>query len=412
MSDLIGLSSAMIDTGVAQSPPNRVTQELSELDDKIALVESFSHVVSFRTEDGIVCFDSSGASTGRAVVEAIRTWSQDEIHTIVFTHGHVDHVGGSGAFVADAESRGDRRPRVVAHENVGARFDRYRRTDGYNQIINERQFGWLRKSPLRSDGRSGAGRGFLPLDVVTPDTAYRDQLELNVGGLDITLHHARGETDDHTWAWIPARRVICAGDFFIWNFPNAGNPQKVQRYPDEWASALRHMAAQEAELFVPAHGLPIAGTERIKRVLTEVAGVLDSLVEQTVGLMNQGATLDTVLPDRQTPGRDARAPVPAAPLRRTRVRRPQHLASVRWLVRRQPCSAQAPDRYQSCSRGRGPRRGSDPPCHTCPRRSARRRPAPGQPAGGVGRVRRARMTWTFEKRGQTSTSSVANTSRR
>ena len=49
------------------------------------------------------------------------------------------------------------------------------------------------------------------------------------------------------------------GDFVIWNFPNAGNPQKVQRYPIEWAAALRAMIAKEPELLLPAHGLPIAG---------------------------------------------------------------------------------------------------------------------------------------------------------
>ena len=33
-------------------------------------------------------------------------------------------------------------PRVVAHEHLPARFDRYRRTAGFNQIINRRQFGF------------------------------------------------------------------------------------------------------------------------------------------------------------------------------------------------------------------------------------------------------------------------------
>ena len=36
--------------------------------------------------------------------------------------------------------------------------------------------------------------------------------------------------------------MLLPGDLFIWVFPNAGNPQKVQRYPDDWAVALRKMA--------------------------------------------------------------------------------------------------------------------------------------------------------------------------
>lgn len=76
-----------------------------------------------------------------------------------------------------------------------------------------------------------------------------------------------GGTDDHTWVWLPERRTICCGDFLIWNFPNAGKPQKVQRYPEEWAAAVRSMTALRPELLVSADGLPIGGAERIARVL-------------------------------------------------------------------------------------------------------------------------------------------------
>ncbi|MDT0275924.1 alkyl sulfatase dimerization domain-containing protein [Blastococcus goldschmidtiae] len=304
MPDLLDLSARMIDTGVVDGPTNRVTQELSEVAEGVAVIESFSHVLLFETDEGLVAFDSSGAPSAGAVVSALRGWRADPVHTLIYTHGHVDHVGGSGALVADAAERGHRRPRVVAHENVPARFGRYVRTDGYNRVINRRQFGWLSDPNLRIADAGGSGLApgpgqqparFLPEDVARPDVTYTDHLDLSVGGLDIRLHHARGETDDHTWAWIPHHRAVCAGDFFIWNFPNAGNPQKVQRYPAEWAAALRAMAAQQPELFLPAHGLPIAGRERIAGVLGEVADVLEALVEQTVALMNDGATLDAVL---------------------------------------------------------------------------------------------------------------------
>jgi len=141
---------------------------------------------------------------------------------------------------------------------------------------------------------AGGGR-FLPDDVAAPDTVFDDRLAMEVGGVGIELHHARGETDDHAWAWVPSRRTICCGDFLIWNFPNAGNPQKVQRYPSEWAAALRDMASFRPELLVPAHGLPIAGVARIQRVLGDVAGALEDLVDEVVAMMNSGATLDEIV---------------------------------------------------------------------------------------------------------------------
>ncbi len=110
-------------------------------------------------------------------------------------------------------------------------------------------------------------------------------------------------TDDHTWAWVPSHKAICAGDFFIWAFPNAGNPQKAQRYPREWARAMRDMAAMGAELFLPAHGLPIHGRERIARVLDDVASALESLVEQTIRMMNEGARLNDIIHSVELPPR-------------------------------------------------------------------------------------------------------------
>ncbi len=297
MADLLELSARIIDAGRADESVNRVTQELSEIGDDLAVIESFSHVVLLRTDEGLVAFDTSSGISGAACVDSLRAWSNDPVSHLIYTHGHVDHVGGSGAFVADAVDRGHARPEVVAHEAVRERFDRYRRTNGWNVAINQRQFGWLSGGGL---GMNDANK-FLPRSTAEPDVTYRDTLTLDAGGVPIELHHAQGETDDHTWAWLPEQKAICAGDFLIWNFPNAGNPQKVQRYPEEWAVALRAMAAMEPELFLPAHGLPIGGKERIAMVLDEVATALEDLVAAVLERMNAGARLDEIVHEVKVP---------------------------------------------------------------------------------------------------------------
>ncbi len=284
------LSARLIDSGVVDTPPNRITQELTELADGVALIESFSHVVVVDTEDGLVSFDASGAHSGPEVISSLRRWSDDPVHTLVYTHGHADHVGGSRSFAADAADHGRSNPRVLAHERVGPRFDRYEYTNGYNQVINLRQFGGAAKAAGQQSDRPFIARGTL-----RPDTTYETELIETIGGVDFEFRHCKGETDDHTWTWIPSHKMISAGDQFIWNFPNCGNPQKVQRYPVEWAESLRAMASQGAELFVPAHGLPIAGRARIKQCLDTVAATLETLVAQVIEAMNAGATLDEIV---------------------------------------------------------------------------------------------------------------------
>ncbi len=294
MTDLLALSSAVIDgqTSTAEAGPlNRINFELSEITDQIAMVEAFSHCILIQTDDGLIAFDTSGVHGGEKVLSSIRGWSNDPFHSLIYTHGHLDHVGGSGAFMKDAERRGHTKPQVVGHENLPKRFDRYELTDGYNTIINQRQFGqFTRRGYKIQDGNS-----FIPEGTARPDLTYRERLDLDIGGTAVQLNHAKGETDDHTWAWIPHHKAICAGDFFIWCFPNAGNPQKVQRYPVEWALAMRDMAERDAELFLPAHGLPIQGKQRIKSVLNDVADSLEFLVKETLDRMNEGTRLDEIV---------------------------------------------------------------------------------------------------------------------
>ena len=290
--DPIEVSSKVIDAGVHDEQVNRVTQRLSVLDDDIAIVESFSHIITFRTDDGLVCFDSSGQLTGEAAVGALRGWSEAPVDSLVYTHGHVDHVGGSGAMAADAERRDHRPIRVVGHEAVARRFERYELTSGYNTDINMRQFGGVGGV---KDMAIGDVPKFLPDDTLWPDVEVGSSGSLDVGGQHFEFHHAKGETDDHLWTWVPDHRALCVGDLVTWVFPNCGNPQKVQRYPLEWAAALREMMTYEAEWLFGAHGLPVRGAARVATVLGDLATALELLCEETLAMMNAGESLDAIV---------------------------------------------------------------------------------------------------------------------
>ncbi len=259
---------------------------LEEYRPGLAFVASFANVTAVATGEGLVLIDTGSEQAAAGIHAAVRAWSAAPVHTAIFTHGHIDHVMGVGRFEAEARPPGAGL-RVVAHEAIRDRFARYRLTAGYNQVINARQFAL---PGLR-----------WPADYRDPDLVYRDRLTLEVGGETIELHHDRGETDDHTWVWLPARRALCTGDLFIWAAPNCGNPQKAQRYPREWARALRAMLELGPELLLPGHGPPIEGATRVAEALGDTAALLESLCDQTLALLNQGAPLDTMLAEVRAP---------------------------------------------------------------------------------------------------------------
>lgn len=284
--DLFAFSEQILSSDAIDRPRVRSLQgRLFELLDGLAVVQSFANLVAVRHGDGLLVVDAPSPMHIEQVLGQLRAWSELPITHLVYTHGHRDHTGGASRIVEDALRRGHDRPIVVAHTAMAARIDRYDRTAGYNETANRRQFAEVFDLPDR-----------LPEPPhVPPDLVVDDVLSLEVGGLRVELRHGRGETDDHLWAWLPDRGVVLSGDFMIWGFPNAGNPQKVQRYAGEWAQALRAIIAVQPEVLIPAHGLPIRGGERIARVLGDTATVLESLEEQTLDLMNRGATLDEVI---------------------------------------------------------------------------------------------------------------------
>src|SRR5262249_4600892 len=189
----------------------------------VLLHRTFVNTYAVRTSVGLLLVDPGLLRAAQSVHRAVREWSAAPLHTAVYTHGHVDHAFGLGTFLDAGE-----RPHIVAQENCVQRFRRYRLTQGLNTHINRRQFG---------------NPGYVFPDQMTwPTLTFRDALTQRLGDLDVHYRAAKGETDDHCYLWIPERSYLFTGDLVIWASPNCGNPQKVQRYPVEWAEALEEMS--------------------------------------------------------------------------------------------------------------------------------------------------------------------------
>ncbi|MAZ87125.1 MAG: MBL fold metallo-hydrolase [Cellvibrionaceae bacterium] len=224
------------------------------------------NAILLETDEGLVLIDTGMAPAGPAIMEAIRSVSDKPLHTIIYTHGHVDHAYGTWALMED-------NPRVVAHEELVNRFDRYIRLRGS-----------LAKSMTQQEASMPASKD----DLVYPTQVFRDELVLTIGGEDFVLRHHRGETDDQLYVWIPSRKAIASADYYQGFLPNAGNGKRYQRYPEEWADALREMADWNPELLLPAHGKFISNPAEIKENFTVLADTLQYIVDHTIAELNKG----------------------------------------------------------------------------------------------------------------------------
>ncbi len=213
------------------------------------------------------------------------------------------------------------RPQIVAQENCLRRFRRYALTHGWNARINQRQFSL--PEPI------------FPHHFDWPTLTFRDALTQRLGDLDVHVRAAKGETDDACWVWIPERGYLFTGDLVIWQAPNCGNPQKVQRYPAEWAEALEAWPALDAEWLFPGHGLVVQGPRRGAQRAHRDGALSARHHRPGADAHERRPDAGGDLPRRRARCRAGDAAVSAGQLRPSQVHRAQPAAPVGRMVERQ-----------------------------------------------------------------------------
>jgi len=257
--------------------------------DRALLVTGHGNVGYAYNDAGVVMIDTGTPQIfGDHAVHALRRFTEAPIRVVIYTHGHIDHAFNLGPVLADAEARGYPRPQVIAHRRILARFARYERLRDHTTYINRINFG-------------------TPPDTVIvpaffyPDTLIDASMSLRLGDMTVELRTGIGETDDAVWVWIPERRLLFAGDFLLWCFPNIGNPFKVQRFTAGWALALEEMAALSPAAAGPGHGPAVVGQDKVREMLTETAQALRTLDDEVVARLNAAQTFEQILAEVDLP---------------------------------------------------------------------------------------------------------------
>ena len=142
------------------------------------------------------------------------------------------------------------------------RFHRYRLMHGWNAHINQRQF--------------SLPQPVFPRALRLADAAWStDRLTQRLGDVDVHYHAAQAARPTTTsGCGCRARRYLFTGDLIIWQAPNCGNPQKVQRYPEDGPRRSTPWPGSTPSGSSPATASPCRAATRCALVLTETARYL------------------------------------------------------------------------------------------------------------------------------------------
>jgi alkyl sulfatase BDS1-like metallo-beta-lactamase superfamily hydrolase len=263
--------------------------EARPLADRALLVTGHGNVGYVYNDEGVVMIDTGTPQLfGDHAVKELRRFTQAPIRMVIYTHGHIDHAFNLGPVLADAQARGHPRPQVIAHRQILARFARYQRLRDHTTFINRINFG----TPPDT---------LIVPEFYYPDTLIDAGMSFCLGDMTVELRLGIGETDDAVWVWVPERRLLFAGDFLLWGFPNIGNPFKVQRYAEGWALALEEMAALDPEVAGPGHGPQVVGQAKVKEMLLETARALRILHDEVIRRLNAAQTFEQILAEVDLP---------------------------------------------------------------------------------------------------------------
>ena len=147
-----------------------------------------------------------------------------------------------------------------------------------------KQFGESLDATHAAGGGIGPGLR-LDLDAVPPilfpTQTFRSRAELVIGGVQLDLEAAPGETRDHLFVHLPAERTVLAGDNIYRAFPNLhairGAPPRPVRF---WIQSLDKIRALNPHRMVLGHTEPVSGADAVQEILTAYRDAMAYLARQ------------------------------------------------------------------------------------------------------------------------------------
>ena len=270
------------------------------INDFIVLSEAFSNAYLIETPEGNIQVNAGMGIEAPVIKQNFDSFNDAPVRYLVFTQGHVDHVGGTAwlreqhpglKVIASAEN--------PAHQEYDARLAPFR--------ASRSAFAFTEKFGAAFEQYGAAGYTDYPdQDVPTPDILFEGEYRFTLGGLEVELIAVPGaETNDSLIVWLPQHRICLTGNLFGCPFGHFPNLVTIRgdRYRDALtvAAAVERVRALEPESILYGHHGPVHGAELIQSELAALHGAILHVHDATVAGMNAGKDLHTLMAEIALP---------------------------------------------------------------------------------------------------------------
>jgi glyoxylase-like metal-dependent hydrolase (beta-lactamase superfamily II) len=219
------------------------------------------NTIVFGTRGALAVDACNFTDEGQAMAAFIRGHGRTP-DRLAFTHGHGDHVLGSGAF-AGADVYAQLQTPLTIERDLPGWAERY-----YGSSV-----------------ANCAGA------ISRPNVLFDRELRIDLGRKTARLFATPGHCRDAVCVWLEEDRILCAGDTVVTGIVPAIHDGDSRQMED----TLRTLLSLDAQVLVPGHGPVLSGAEVIREHLLWTLGYLRGVRHFVEGALRDG------MPSAQVP---------------------------------------------------------------------------------------------------------------
>lgn len=269
--------------------------ETQEIGDFIHLSEGLSSSFMIPTPEGRLIINTGMGFEGpvhRRLYDAVDT---SPIRFIIYTQGHVDHVGGTDAFLEEGTE-------IIAHANN----QEHQAYDGRLATFRARRSFFAFMEAITKAAQRLPDGPPPKQSKPSPTITFEDTYSFDFGGHHFDLLATPGgETRDSLVIHMPEHRICFAGNLFSCLFGHIPNLCTIRgdRYRDalEFAESAQRVLDLECETLLVGHGPPLHGKDLIRSEIERIRDAMLHVHDETVKGMNENKDVDQLMREIQLP---------------------------------------------------------------------------------------------------------------